>query len=555
MRLPIRQGVGLVAVVVVLVLLVGSPVGAGGLRHLVLPTAHPTDGSALPAVAPSSQTERNSTQVIGVIASIAVGLAPTFLTVDPVNGWVYTSNQVSGSVSVVNGTSLVGSVNVGQSPQGLAFDAETGTVDVANQGSDSVSVINGTQVESTVRVGSSPFSVVYDPSDHYVYVTDVGSASVGVLSGTAVIANLSGGDGPVNAAYDPADGEVYITDSYSGLETVVSGTTVIGQVDLRMTSPFDTLYDAENGLLYVLNTTVEGAKTCGLEGCTFSTGTALGTVIHGLSLAGTFAIGGGPGFATCDGINGWLYIPDGASGGVSVFNGTTPVGYIPVGALPEDAVYDPADGFVYVLDSLSSQVSVLNGTSLLSNVPVGTGPSQGVYDPVNGRIYTVNQGSSTVSVFGIVTGWAVRFTETGLAPGTLWSVTDQGVTESSTSSEIVFYEPNGTYGYSVNAVPGYSLVSPATGESVVQGVGPPVTLVFQAVAPPPPPPPPFPVLPVLYGAFAAGAVALVAWGVISVRRRRRERILRLSGGAPGARWDEYRAACGDRRRRSFPFAQ
>jgi len=45
--------------------------------------------------------------------------------------------------------------------------------------------------------------------------------------------------------------------------------------------------------------------------------------------------------------------------------------------------------------------------------------------------------------------YTVNFTEVGLPPGTVWNVTLNGVTNSSSSSSIIFTVPNGEYSYSV----------------------------------------------------------------------------------------------------------
>ena len=60
------------------------------------------------------------------------------------------------------------------------------------------------------------------------------------------------------------------------------------------------------------------------------------------------------------------------------------------------------------------------------------------------------------------------FFENGLSPGTLWSVTFNGTTESSSNSTILFSELNGTYSYTVNSVSGYT-VSPSFGSITVNG--------------------------------------------------------------------------------------
>jgi len=81
----------------------------------------------------------------------------------------------------------------------------------------------------------------------------------------------------------------------------------------------------------------------------------------------------------------------------------------------------------------------------------------------------------------------VTFTETGLAPGTNWSVHVTGVhwgwwfvshhQHGSNTSSIVFSLPNGTYRFSVRNVPGYQLLSGAHGVFQVNGTSPPAMSV------------------------------------------------------------------------------
>ncbi len=66
--------------------------------------------------------------------------------------------------------------------------------------------------------------------------------------------------------------------------------------------------------------------------------------------------------------------------------------------------------------------------------------------------------------------FSVTFTESGLATGTAWSVTLNGVTESSTTSSLVFAIAMGSYSYFVGGVAGFT-VSPASGSIVVSGGG------------------------------------------------------------------------------------
>ncbi len=62
--------------------------------------------------------------------------------------------------------------------------------------------------------------------------------------------------------------------------------------------------------------------------------------------------------------------------------------------------------------------------------------------------------------------YAVTFSETGLKTGTAWSVTIDGYSQTSTASTITFWEPSGTYAYTVSPVAGHT-VTPASGAFTV----------------------------------------------------------------------------------------
>ena len=73
--------------------------------------------------------------------------------------------------------------------------------------------------------------------------------------------------------------------------------------------------------------------------------------------------------------------------------------------------------------------------------------------------------------------YVTTFTETGLAAGTTWSVVWNGTTYSSTTSSLTVTQPNGTYGYTVNLVNGFSM-GPASGVVIVAGNSPTVSVTF-----------------------------------------------------------------------------
>jgi hypothetical protein len=103
---------------------------------------------------------------------------------------------------------------------------------------------------------------------------------------------------------------------------------------------------------------------------------------------------------------------------------------------------------------------------------------------------TANPSVGTVTVAGVaqvvditfsattIPTYTVTFTETGLAPGTQWSVMVGSASESSSNGTVVFNLPNGTETWTVTAITGYT-IEQATGSVQVNGlaVGVPITFV------------------------------------------------------------------------------
>ncbi len=78
-------------------------------------------------------------------------------------------------------------------------------------------------------------------------------------------------------------------------------------------------------------------------------------------------------------------------------------------------------------------------------------------------------------------GYAVTFSESGLPPGDSWSVTLNGTTRSSTSPNITFQEPAGTYSYSVSVPSGLS-ASPSSGTITVSSYQLSVPVTVSAIS-------------------------------------------------------------------------
>jgi hypothetical protein len=123
--------------------------------------------------------------------------------------------------------------------------------------------------------------------------------------------------------------------------------------------------------------------------------------------------------------------------------------------------------------------------SIVSEMAVGYEPYATSCDPVRGLCYVSNLEGGTISILSHAPTYPVTFTETGLPAGTTWSTVLGGVQLTTTANAITFHEPNGSFGYAVGAVTGYT-PNPSSGSVVVDGAAVDRTVTFSSNATSPP---------------------------------------------------------------------
>jgi YVTN family beta-propeller protein len=137
---------------------------------------------------------------------------------------------------------------------------------------------------------------------------------------------------------------------------------------------------------------------------------------------------------------------------------------------------------------------------------------------------------SKTAAFSLVT-YAVTFTETGLPPGTNWSVTVGGVLKFSTAGSISFDEPNGSYSFTsttlgyTNGGGRFSVDGPSSGS---------VPVPFSAI--PPSSSPAAPAAPNYYwigGGVAIGAIGMGIAAVLLGRRKKPDPEIRSAAPESG----------------------
>jgi YVTN family beta-propeller protein len=467
-----------------------------------------------------------------VHGSIPVGASPSSGLYDPSNGDVYISNSKSGNVSLVNGSVVVRSIPVGTNPGVLSYDPVRQYVYVPNAGSNNVSILNGTRLVATVAVGSSPLSSVYDPANGWTYVVNSVSNNVTVLNGTSLVASVGAGGTPSLGGYDPLDQDVYVTDSGSNSVIVLHGTTVLANVSVGV-DPRNVVFDSATGYVYIPNwntnnvyvldgTTVVGIVTVGLNpysafydplnqgvyAVDFNSAnlTHLGTPSPSDPL--TFTETGLPGGTLWNvDLGNDSYPVQGASVILPESNGTYPFtipripGYAPnttaVNVTVQGAPVTVTIPFIQTFPIRFHETGLAAGVSWNVTIAPYSNDSSattlGLTEPNGSYTYTIariagylGNWSGTVNITGmgvqvnltfVALVYPVRFDETGLTPGTSWSVLVGVLKNSSTTSSIQFQERNGSYAFSISDVAGYSQ-SPSSGPVFVNGTALTIPIAF-----------------------------------------------------------------------------
>ena len=222
----------------------------------------------------TSNTLSNTLSVINatsklVVDTIRTGTSPssslTAISVNSINNTVYLANSADNSVSVINGTSNIAYYNITQTagnfftPSSVAYNYDNGNVYVANRGSDKISVLDGTTytlIDEISNMGIAPSEIIYNSINGNIYVANMGSNSVSVINSTnnTVTETVFTGSRPTGITFSQNTGHVYITNLLDGNISVINGFTndLITTIPLPINSnPAGIIYDDFEEELYV----------------------------------------------------------------------------------------------------------------------------------------------------------------------------------------------------------------------------------------------------------------------------------------------------------------
>ncbi len=452
----LRRGPSTCLVVAALLLLLALPSAVATFGPFSLPAGPASFVADVASAAGASPALPRSTPL-----SVPVGEGPDALAVDPANGTLFVANQYTNNVSLVSlaTNTFLGSVNVGSQPCPgcLALDGPNGTVYVANAGSNNVTAISASLggVSATIPVGSFPDAILFNPTNKNVYVANAGSGDVTVISSVTNNRTLTVPVGldPVALGLDTSHHNVLVAVAGSNNLTILSGVTSVPLAVVAVgNNPDAVAYDPAHNEIYVAN---GGSANVSVIGATNHT------------LLASIPVGSGPSALVVNPAKNEVFVANRFSGNVSVISTTllTVVANLTVGAQPgtDNAMaYYPRTGALFVANSGSSNVSILTAypAAVAGAIPVLNIPEAIALNPTSGKVYVANFGSANVSVFSVA---KVTFRASGLPAGSLWSVSagSPPVARSNTtyraSGSVVYFEPNGSFSFTVTPPVGYGL--------------------------------------------------------------------------------------------------
>ncbi|HYT16686.1 MAG TPA: kelch repeat-containing protein [Thermoplasmata archaeon] len=412
------------------------------------------------------------------LTNISTGYHPRAIAYASGRGEVFVGNYGDGNINVISDATnaVVATIPLQANPSGIAYDAGKGEIFVADGFRDIVSVISvqTNTVVATIPLprGSSPWGVAYDSGKGEIFVTNRGTDTISVISDATntVVATILL-SGPLGLAYDSGKGEIFAVNVGARTVSVISDATntVVATIPLAPASnPWGVVYNSGKGEIFV---TDQGADTISV--ISDETNTVVATI--------SLFVGGGPVSLAYDDRNGEIYFANVNSDDVRVISDATNrvVANIPVGTRPFGVAYNNLTGEIFVTNSGSNTVSVISEVTkrVVDTVQVGGDPFWIACDPKANSLYVSNPNTGSISILSRARIFNVSFVEQGLQVGTLWSVTLDGMSVSSTGSEITLPKRNGTYSFTVEKVPGY-VASPRSGEVTVDGAAVTQTVMF-----------------------------------------------------------------------------
>ena len=297
---------------------------------------------------------------------------------------VYAVCEGAGSIVVIEAaTGSMHTVAVGRGPISIAVNRVTNRIYVANDVSASVSVIEGKNdtVIATVPVARLPYTLAVDESTNKVYISHTYSGLVTVIDGasnTATSLKIGDADG---IAIDPQRGKVFLytyedpnirilDEATGGVTKVAVGPHIWGMA-----------FDASSSTLYLAHTAADEIV-------------ALNENTHAVS---AIPVGKIPCALALNPETHTLYVANYGDDTVSIINlkAHRVLATLPVGRHPQGLAVDSQSNRIYVANLHGDSVTVIDGekNAINSTRSAGRQPYGLAIDSHSGKLYAANYGS------------------------------------------------------------------------------------------------------------------------------------------------------------------
>jgi YVTN family beta-propeller protein len=284
---------------------------------------------------------------------------------------VLATNEGSGTVSVIQGTTVVATIPVGNRPRGLAISPDGKRAYIALGRDDAVAVLDIAkhEVVDRIPVGSDPEQVALSPDGRTVYVSNeaIDSATAVTVDGHAMKFRVAVGKEPEGVIVSPDGSKTYVTGETDSTVTVLDAASGKRLAVMKVSKRPRFMAFAPHGD-WALVSTEDGGTVHVVDWK------------HDRVLS-TIAIGDGTtkptGVAISDDGR-WAYVANGRANQVSIIDmkSRKVATSIPVGERPWGVCLTPDGSTLYVASGRSNAITVISTAkrAVTQTIPVGERP-------------------------------------------------------------------------------------------------------------------------------------------------------------------------------------
>ncbi len=286
-------------------------------------------------------------------------------------GAISLNNNSYKEIALSNGAADKSPIAVGSAPSGVSVDPKNTVAIVTNRNANNISVVNILNLVqvATLDVSQQPLGVQYSPIfDSFAGLANYGSGTISIINSTA---------GYVTNEFNVGGNPVAVCVSNDGLTTYVTNTNLTVSV-LNMAGTSPTLgtpipnagdggidMDVNSAYLYVANSTTNSVSRIDVNNTSNVVNIPVGNLPNDVACSPKDASK--------------IYITNGNDNTVSVLSGgsSTVITTINVGTAPDGITFSPDGTKAFVANSGSNSVSIIDAStnSVSATIQVGSTPT------------------------------------------------------------------------------------------------------------------------------------------------------------------------------------